>query len=289
MIDLWQKGRRLKMKDNPKKIIGRILFGLLLFLLVLCSIFPFLWMISTSFKYDTQVFTNPIQWIPDPVKLDNYRKAWSEIPFALFLKNTALVAVTGTFLQVICCSAAAYAFAKMEFMGKNILFMIFMATMMIPWHTIMIPQHMLMGRLGMHDKLATLILMQAFGAFGIFLLRQFFMGIPNELREAAQIDGAGEIRIFFSIMLQQARPGLAALTIFTFITQWNDYITPLIYLNSPKNYTLQLGLKMFATQYTMQYGLTMAGTLCSMVPLFVVYLIFEKQITKGIVFTGMKG
>lgn len=277
------------MKNKSGKTIWKLLFYLLLFFLVLCTIFPFLWMLSTSFKYDTQVFKNPIQWIPNPIKPDNYQIVWTQIPFALFLKNTAIVAVVGTFLQIVCCSTAAYAFAKMDFKGKNILFVLYMATMMIPWHTIMIPQHMLMGRIGMHDKLAVLILMQAFGAFGIFLLRQFFMGVPDELREAAQIDGAGEVRIFFCIMLQQAKPGLATLVIFTFITQWNDYITPLIYLNSPENYTLQLGLKMFATQYTMQYGLTMAGTLCSMVPLFIVYLVFEKQITKGIAFTGMKG
>lgn len=262
---------------------------MLLVILVLSSIFPFLWMISTSLKYDTQVFTNPIQWIPDPVKWNNYIKVWSEVPFARFYRNTAIVAVLGTMLQVVCCSLSAYAFAKMEFFGKNILFMIFLATMMIPWHTIMIPQHMLMGRLGMHDRLLTLIFMQAFNAFGIFLLRQFFMGLPNELREAAQIDGAGEFTVFYKIMLIQAKPGLSALTIFSFIGLWNDYISPLIYLNSPPKYTLQLGFKFFATEHTMQYGLTMAGTLIAMIPLFLVYLIFEKQITKGIVFSGMKG
>ncbi len=269
--------------------VKNLLFYLLLCLLVLGTVFPFLWMISTSFKYDTQVFTDPIQWIPNPVNWENYSKVWTQVPFLTFYKNTAVVAVFGTFLQVVCCSMAAYAFAKMEFTGKNLLFFIFISTMMVPWHTIMIPQHMLMGKLGMYDKLTTLILMQAFNAFGIFMMRQFFMGLPDELREAAKIDGAGEFCIFFKIMLPQAKPGIAALTIFTFIGQWNDYISPLIYLNSPEKYTLQLGLKMFATEHTMQYGLTMAGTLCAMVPLFLIYLIFEKQITKGIVFTGMKG
>ena len=152
-----------------------------------------------------------------------------------------------------------------------------------------IPQYILMGQFHMTDRLVTLILMQAFSAFGIFLMRQFFMGLPNELREAGKIDGAGEFRIFWQIMLPQATPGIATLTIFTFIGQWNDYISPLIYLNSPELYTLQLGLKMFAGQYTMQYALTMAGTVCAMVPIFLVYLIFEKQITQGIAFTGMKG
>lgn len=273
--------RKFRLRNLP--------FTILLLLLVFFTIFPFLWMISTSLKYDAQVFTNPIQWIPNPVNWNNYLRVWQDIPFLTHYKNTAIVSVCGTALQVLCCSLAAYAFAKLRFFGKNALFLVFLATMMVPWHTIMIPQYILMGQFHMTDRLVTLILMQAFSAFGIFLMRQFFMGLPNELREAGKIDGAGEFRIFWQIMLPQATPGIATLTIFTFIGQWNDYISPLIYLNSPELYTLQLGLKMFAGQYTMQYALTMAGTVCAMVPIFLVYLIFEKQITQGIAFTGMKG
>lgn len=270
------------------KIVRRILFYLFLCFLVYITIFPFLWMISTSLKFDTQVFTNPIQWIPSPIKWDNYITVWSEIPFMLFYGNTALVAVCGTALQVICSSLAAYAFAKIKFVGKQVMFFIFLATMMVPWHTIMLPQYIIISGIGMSDKLSTLILMQGFSAFGIFLMRQFFMGLPNELREAAKIDGAGEGLIFFRIMLPQATPGLSALAIFTFVGQWNDYISPLIYLNTPEKYTLQLGLKMFAGAYTMEYALTMAGTICAMLPIFIIYLIFEKQITQGVVFSGMK-
>lgn len=273
--------RKFRLRNLP--------FTILLLLLVFFTIFPFLWMISTSLKYDAQIFTNPIQWIPNPVNWNNYLRVWQDIPFLTYYKNTAIVSVCGTALQVLCCSLAAYAFAKLRFFGKNALFLVFLATMMVPWHTIMIPQYILMGQFHMTDRLVTLILMQAFSAFGIFLMRQFFMGLPNELREAGKIDGAGEFRIFWQIMLPQATPGIATLTIFTFIGQWNDYISPLIYLNSPELYTLQLGLKMFAGQYTMQYALTMAGTVCAMVPIFLVYLIFEKQITQGIAFTGMKG
>lgn len=273
--------RKFRLRNLP--------FTILLLLLVFFTIFPFLWMISTSLKYDAQVFTNPIQWIPNPVNWNNYLRVWQDIPFLTYYKNTAIVSVCGTALQVLCCSLAAYAFAKLRFFGKNALFLVFLATMMVPWHTIMIPQYILMGQFHMTDRLVTLILMQAFSAFGIFLMRQFFMGLPNELREAGKIDGAGEFRIFWQIMLPKATPGIATLTIFTFIGQWNDYISPLIYLNSPELYTLQLGLKMFAGQYTMQYALTMAGTVCAMVPIFLVYLIFEKQITQGIAFTGMKG
>ena len=273
--------RKFRLRNLP--------FTILLLLLVFFTIFPFLWMISTSLKYDAQVFTNPIQWIPNPVNWNNYLRVWQDIPFLTYYKNTAIVSVCGTALQVLCCSLAAYAFAKLRFFGKNALFLVFLATMMVPWHTIMIPQYILMGQFHMTDRLVTLILMQAFSAFGIFLMRQFFMGLPNELREAGKIDGAGEFRIFWQIMLPQATPGIATLTIFTFIGQWNDYISPLIYLNSPELYTLQLGLKMFAGQYTMQYALTMAGTVCAMVPIFLVYLIFEKHFTQGIALTGMKG
>lgn len=242
--------RKFRLRNLP--------FTILLLLLVFFTIFPFLWMISTSLKYDAQVFTNPIQWIPNPVNWNNYLRVWQDIPFLTYYKNTAIVSVCGTALQVLCCSLAAYAFAKLRFFGKNALFLVFLATMMVPWHTIMIPQYILMGQFHMTDRLVTLILMQAFSAFGIFLMRQFFMGLPNELREAGKIDGAGEFRIFWQIMLPQATPGIATLTIFTFIGQWNDYISPLIYLNSPELYTLQLGLKMFAGQYTMQYALTLS-------------------------------
>lgn len=261
------------------KMIRNILFYITVCLLVLLTVFPFLWMVSTSLKYDTQVFTNPIQWIPKPVNRNNYIRVWEEVPFLLFYRNTAVVSVFGTALQVFCCSLAAYAFSKLRFTGKNVLFGLFLATMMVPWHTIMLPQYVIMGKLKMLDKLSTLIMMQAFSAFGIFLMRQFFMGIPDELREAAKVDGAGEWIIFIQIIMPQAKAGMAALTIFTFVGQWNDYISPLIYLNSPEKYTIQLGLKMFAGAYTMEYALTMAGTLCAMIPIFVVYLFFEKQIT----------
>ncbi|WP_322169164.1 carbohydrate ABC transporter permease [Acutalibacter caecimuris] len=275
-----------------KKLLVRVrhlpFYGLLL-VLVLVTVFPFLWMISASFKYDAQVFTNPIQWIPDPVNWGNYARVWEEASFLTYYKNTAIVAVCGTALQVACCSLAAYAFAKLQFWGKNVLFVAFLATTMIPWHSIMIPQYILMGRLHMTDKLLTLIFMQGFSAFGIFLLRQFLLGLPDELREAGKIDGAAEFRIFWQIILPQATPGVAALTIFTFIGQWNDYISPLIYLSSPQKFTLQMGLAMFAGQYTAQYALTMAGTVCALIPIFIVYLLFEKQITQGIAFTGIKG
>lgn len=276
------------MSLKTKRLLSRLGYHLMMLVLGLLMIFPFLWMLSASFKQDIDILTTPIRWIPNPATLENYRRALTEVPFLTYLGNTVVVAVCGTALQVICCALSGYAFAKLRFCGKSLMFTAFIATMMMPWHSIMIPQYVIMSRLRLTDTLLVLILMQAFSAFGIFLLRQFFMQLPDSLREAAKIDGAGELRIFWQIMLPHATPALSALVIFTFIGQWNDYISPLVYLNSQRLYTLQLGLKSFEGQYTTQYGVVMAGTVCCLIPIFMIYLVFEKQICAGIVFTGMK-
>ena len=276
------------MSLKTKRLLSRLGYHLMMLVLVLLMIFPFLWMLSASFKQDIDILTTAIRWIPNPATLENYRRALTEVAFLTYLGNTVVVAVCGTALQVICCALSGYAFAKLRFCGKSLMFTAFIATMMMPWHSIMIPQYVMMSRLRLTDSLLVLILMQAFSAFGIFLLRQFFMQLPDSLREAAKIDGAGELRIFWQIMLPHATPALSALVIFTFIGQWNDYISPLVYLNSQRLYTLQLGLKSFEGQYTTQYGVVMAGTVCCLIPIFMIYLVFEKQICAGIVFTGMK-
>lgn len=264
-------------------------FYVLMSALSLTMIFPFLWMVSTSFKFDTQVFTVPVEWIPDPVNLSNYTQVWVEEPFLLYYKNTVVVAVFATAGQVIISAMAAYAFSSIEFRGKNILFSLYLATMMVPWHTIMIPQYQIISRLGLTDTHAALILGQLASAFGIFLLRQFFLTVPGELMEAARIDGAGEGYIFSKVMLPLAKPALSTLIIFTFVQVWNDYTAPLIYLNTKEKYTIQLGLTFFQSEHTMQYTVIMAGTVCALIPIIITYLIFEKQITNGMVHSGLKG
>ena len=264
-------------------------FYVLMSALSLTMIFPFLWMVSTSFKFDTQVFTVPVEWIPDPVNLSNYTQVWVEEPFLLYYKNTVVVAVFATAGQVIISAMAAYAFSSIEFRGKNILFSLYLATMMVPWHTIMIPQYQFISRLGLTDTHAALILGQLASAFGIFLLRQFFLTVPGELMEAARIDGAGEGDIFAKVMLPLAKPPLSTLNIFTFVQVWNDYTAPLIYLNTKEKYTIQLGLTFFQSEHTMQYTVIMAGTVCALIPIIITYLIFEKQITNGMVHSGLKG
>jgi len=266
-----------------------ILFYILMFLLALIMIFPFVWMLSTSFKFDSQVFTTPIEWIPNPVNLNNYVKVWTEEPFFTYYKNTIFVAVGATIGQVIISAMAAYAFSALEFRGRNLLFSLYLATMMVPWHTIMIPQYKIISQMGLTDSHYALILGQLASAFGIFLLRQFFMSVPRELMEAARIDGASELRIFSQIMLPLAKPAISTLVIFSFVQVWNDYTAPLIYLNSKEKYTIQLGLTFFQSEHTMQYTVIMAGTVCALIPILIIYMLFEKHITNGMVHSGLKG
>ena len=200
-----------------KKSVANVVFYICMLLISLTMIFPFIWMFSTSFKISSQIFTTPIKWIPNPVTFSNYIKVWTEEPFLKYYINTAIVTVCATVGQVILCAMAAYAFAKLEFIGKNFLFACYLATMMVPWHTIMIPQYQLISKMGLTDTRLALILGQFASAFGVFLLRQFFMGVPNELREAAKIDGANEARTFLKIIMPQAKPGITTLIIFTFI------------------------------------------------------------------------
>lgn len=260
-----------------------------LVLVSITMIFPFLWMLSTSFKYDSDAFKVPIEWIPSNPTISNYVKVWTQEPFLQFYCNTVIVVLFSTFFQVLLSSMAAYAFAKLEFIGKKVCFALITATMMIPWQVIMIPQYQLVSRLNLTNTLLVLILGQIASAFAIFLLRQFILSIPNELRESGIIDGAGEFTTFFRIMLPQVKPALATLIIFTFIHVWNDYLTPLIFINTEDKFTIQLGLQFFSSAYTMQYGVVMAGTVCSLIPIFLIFFLFQKQVTTGMVSVGIKG
>lgn len=264
-------------------------FYLLMVIVSLVMIFPFLWMLSASLKFDTQVFTIPIEWIPDPLNLSNYIKVWTEEPFLQYYLNTIKVAVSATAGQVVISAMAAYAFAIIPFRGRKLLFGLYLATMMVPWHTIMIPQYQIISAMGLTDTHLALIFGQLASAFGIFLLRQFFLTVPRELIEAARIDGAGEFRSFRSVMLPQAKPALSTLIIFTFVQVWNDYTAPLIYLNTREKYTIQLGLSFFQSEHTMQYTVIMAGTVCALIPILIIYMIFEKRITAGMIHSGLKG
>lgn len=253
-------------------------------------IIPFLWMLSASIKTDREVFKmNPFVWIPEVPRWDNYVKIWTKIPMLKFVENTVFLTIIVTFLQLLTSSFAAYSFAKLEFKHKNAIFLAYISTIAMPWQVYMVPQFIMMRAMGLNDKLLAMICLQAFSAFGVFMMKQFYEGIPSELCEAARIDGMSEYKIYAKIMLPLSKPALSTLTIFTFVNTWNDYLGPLIYLKTESKKTIQLGLKMFIGQYSSEYGLIMAGSVLSLIPVIIVFLCLQKYFVEGVASTGLKG
>ena len=247
------------------------------------------WTLSSSFKNNNEIFAYPIKWIPEVFRWSNYAEVCERIPFVTYYLNTLKLAVIVTVGQVITCSLAAYSFSKMQYPGRDKIFLCYLATLMVPWHAIMIPQFLIIKTLGLNDSHWSLILINIFSAFGVFLLRQFMMGIPEELSEAARIDGAGELKIYSQIVFPMCKPGLATLVVFTFNFMWNDYMAPMIYLTSDKLRTIQIGLASFRTQYGSEYGLIMAGTVCALIPMLLIFIVGQKYLVEGIAFSGLKG
>lgn len=271
-------------------IIGKTIVYILLILLAAAMLVPFVWMLSASIKTDREVFImDPFVLIPDKPRWDNFVKIWKKIPMGTFVKNTAFLTIVVTTLQLLTSSFAAYAFAKLKFKHRDKLFLAYIATIAMPWQVYMVPQFLMMRKMGLNDKLLAMICLQAFSAFGVFLMKQFYEDIPDSLIEAARIDGMSEYRIYWKIMLPLSKPALSTLVIFTFINTWNDYLGPLIYLKSTSKKTIQLGLKMFISQYSSDYGLIMAGSVLSLIPLIIVFLIFQRYFVEGIASTGIKG
>lgn len=269
--------------------VGKVIKWTFLLTLSFLVILPFLWMISSSLKTNNEVFNFPIQWIPKKPQWVNFQNIWKDIPFLTFYKNTAKLAIIITLLQLVTSSFAAYGFAKMKFPGRRILFIGYIATIAVPWQAYMIPQFIMMRKLHLANTHMSLILLSTFTAFGVFLIRQFYMGIPEELSEAARIDGLSEYGIYFRIMLPLSKPALATLTIFTFVNTWNDFMGPMIYLNDTKLKTIQLGLRMFMNQYTTDYSLIMAASVTAVVPIIIVFLFTQRFFIEGIATTGLKG
>jgi len=279
------------MKSKHKnEVIKKILIYAILIIMAAIMIVPFIWMLSAAIKSDREVFKmNPFVLIPAKPKWTNYATIWTKIPMPTFVKNTVVLTLVVTFLQLLTSSFAAYAFAKLEFKHRKTLFLAYIATIAMPWQVYMVPQFIMMRRMGLNDKLLAIICLQAFSAFGVFMMKQFYEGIPDDLCEAARIDGLSEYQIYLKIMLPLSKPALSTLTIFTFVNTWNDYLGPLIYLKSEAKKTIQLGLKMFISQYSSDYGLIMAGSVLSLIPLIIVFLFFQKYFVEGIASTGIKG
>lgn len=280
----------MERSKRKHQIAQKTILYIVLIIIAVIMVIPFLWMLSASVKPDREVFQmNPFVWIPENPRWENYTEIWTKIPMLTFVKNTVFLTIVVTFLQLLTSSFAAYAFAKLQFKGKNGLFLAYIATIAMPWQVYMVPQFLMMRSFGLNDKLLAIICLQAFSAFGVFMMKQFYEGIPNELNEAARIDGMSEYQIYANIMLPLSKPALSTLTIFTFVNTWNDYLGPLIYLKSVDKKTIQLGLKMFISQYSSDYGLIMAGSVLSLIPVIVVFMCLQKYFVEGVASTGLKG
>jgi multiple sugar transport system permease protein len=269
--------------------IGRVVLFAVCVGLAFVMIVPFVWMVSASFKLNTEIFAYPVEWIPRVFHPDHYDTVLTDIDYPLNFFNSAKLAVIITVLQLFTCSLAAFAFSKLRFPGRDKIFLGYIATMMIPWHAIMIPQFIIVKGLHLYNTHMALIVLQAFSAFGVFLLRQNMLTIPDSLHEAAKIDGCGTFKVYWNIILPLTKTGLATLSVLTFNGIWNDYMGPMIYLDSDRLKTIQVALATFKEEYTANYGAIMAGTVISIIPIVIVYALAQKYIVDGIAYAGVKG
>jgi multiple sugar transport system permease protein len=271
--------------------LERMLVWLVLVVGALVMILPFLWLVSTSFKEQRQIFLYPPQWIPDPVRWQNYPEALTQLPFGRYTLNTLLITALTMVGVLLTSSLAAYGFARLRFPGRDMIFMVLLSALMLPYAVIMIPQYVMFKYLGWIDTYLPLVVPPWFGGgiFNVFLLRQFFRTIPADLIEASRIDGASELRIYAQIMLPLAGPALAVVAIFTFINSWNDFLAPLIYLSSQDNYTIALGLATFKGMYATQWHYLMAASTVMVMPIIVLFFLTQRYFVQGIVMTGTKG
>ena len=279
------KTRSAKTQERTTKILVYVLLILVSALMLI----PFIWMLSSSLKMKKDVFKFPVEWIPSVPRWRNYVDIWTKIPLLTFIKNTAFLTIVVTLLQLFTSSFAAYAFAKMNFKGKKVLFLGYIATIAVPWQAYMVPQFMMMRSWNLNNTHLAIICLQAFSAFGVFMMKQFYEGVPNELCEAARIDGLSEYGIWYRIMLPLSKPALSTLTIFTFVNTWNDFLGPLIYLTKTELKTIQIGLRMFISQYSAEYGLIMAASVIVLIPVLIVFLSLQKYFVQGVASSGLKG
>ena len=278
----------MMIESTGQKVL-KVLLYVFLIITAAVMLLPFIWMLSASRKQDRDVFTFPIDWIPDNPEWANYSRIWTQIPLLRYILNTVKLTIIVTLLQLFTSSFAAYAFAKLRFKGRNALFLGYVATIAVPWQAYMVPQFMMLRGMGLNNTHLAIIILQAFSAFGVFMMKQFYEGIPTELCEAARIDGMTEYGIYAKIMLPLAKPSLSTLTIFTFVNTWNDFLGPYIYLTRDELKTIQLGLRSFIGQYSSEYGLIMAGSVVTMIPVLVVFLSLQKYFVEGVASSGLKG
>lgn len=274
--------------DKKGDEVQRFMIHFLLGIGLVLTLAPFAWMLSTSLKPGAGIFTYPPQWIPKEPTLEWYRQLFRDVDFFLHFKNSLIVAVTTTILNLFFCSLAGFAFAKLRFAGRDKIFGLLIATLMIPGQITMIPVFLLLKQIGLLNNYWGLILPASVTTFGIFLIRQFMMTIPDDLIEAARIDGCSEFRVYWNVVLPLCKPVLATLGIFTFMGSWNDFLWPLIVMIGEEKYTLPVALANLSGQYGTQFGLLMAGAMVVVVPVIVVFIFAQKYVIQGIATSGLK-
>ncbi|HUU90633.1 MAG TPA: carbohydrate ABC transporter permease [Phycisphaerae bacterium] len=277
------------LQTQARRRMGNLMVHIVLLGLLVVFLGPFFWLVSTSLKTDEMMFKLPPQWIPDPVTLQHYRKALLEFPALKYMGNTLIIVVCNTIGTLVSCSMAAYAFSRLKWPDRWLIFALLLATMMIPFQVTMIPQFIMFTKLHWVDTFLPLIVPWFFGnAFFIFLLRQFFMTIPEELLEAARLDGASEWRVFWQIVLPLSKPALLTVMIFSALRAWNDFMGPLIYLTSEKNRTIALGLAHLRGVQVTEWGLMMAAALLMVLPALLLFFVAQRFFIEGIALTGTK-
>lgn len=282
----------MNLTGSRKEVVGKSVSTAITFICGIIMVLPFIWMLSSSLKTNSEIYIFPIQWLPSSWKFSNYTEVWfnQNPPYYIYYLNSIKVALLSVIGQVITCSLAAYAFARLEFKGRDKIFLLYLATIMIPFQALMVPRFILFKLLGIYNTHWALILPGIFNVFGTFLLRQSFITIPKELSEAARIDGANEFKTYYKIILPLATPALISLALLSFAWVWNDYEGPLIFLSKSNLYTIPLGLTNFIEQsLARKNNLIMAASVMAIFPILIIFILGQKFIVSGITAGSVKG
>lgn len=276
---------------EKKVTVSKVILTIVFWAIGISMLVPLVWMISTACKIEADVFNFPIEWIPRRWNLvENMKIVWGDrYNFGLYYLNSIKVTILATFCQVFVSALGAYGFSKINWPGRDKIFLAYLATMMIPPQVTIVSQFIIMRNIGLYNTHVGLILLLAFSVYGVFLLRQAMMAVPESLSESARIDGAGHPRIFFQIVLPMVKPSLATLATLKFVWTWNDYQAPLVFLNSRELYTIQLGMKQFASESGSYYSLIMAAAVSAILPLVIVFLFCQRFVVDGIATGAVKG
>jgi len=277
-------------RNRPGYVLGRvILYAVVIVGAIIFSI-PFFWLMSTSFKTSGEVFVDPPIWIPQHLEWDNFFRPFRTVNFAVFYKNTMIITVVDILATLLTASITAFAFARMRFRGRDKWFVVLLSTMMLPGQVTLVPHYVLWTKLHLVNTLWPLIIPSFFaGPFNVFLLRQFMMTIPNEMDDAARMDGATWFQIYYRIIVPLSAAAMGVVAIFNFTFHWNDFFGPLIYLNTPDKFTVALGLQLFQSRYNVDVPATMAMTFLSIIPVLIVFFVSQRSFIQGIVVSGIKG